>query len=104
MLPNLRFIAGSVVATVAMMMFGFGLFAAFRLANQSSVVLARTGDVPVPPLFAQGPEEQPPSIAPPSPAADTPTPAAQGAPATDVAPATVPHPAPAAAAAPTDVP
>jgi hypothetical protein len=105
MLPNLRFIAGSVVATVAMMMFGFGLFAAFRLANQSSVVLARTGDVP-PSFFAQGPEEQPPSIAPPSPAADAaPAMAPDTAPAAEAAPTAVPDlPAPAAEAAPTEVP
>jgi hypothetical protein len=93
MLPNLRFIAGSVVATVAMMMFGFGLFAAFRLANQSSVVLARTGDVPPPQVFAQGPEEEPSPAAPPN-AADAPAPAAEVAPTADAASARVPDAAP----------
>ena len=34
MLPNLRFIAASVVASLAIMTFGFGLFAAFRIANR----------------------------------------------------------------------
>ena len=52
MLPNLRFIAASVVACIAIMTFGFGLFAAFRIANQSSVVLARSSDLPAPAVFA----------------------------------------------------
>src|SRR5262249_1702749 len=61
MLPNLRVIAASVVASVAIMVFGFGLFAIFRIANQSSVVLARPSEFPTPTVFAQGPEEIPPA-------------------------------------------
>src|ERR1043165_820010 len=57
MLPNLRFIAASVVASIALITFGFGLFAAFRIANQSSVVLARANDLPAPRVFAQSVEE-----------------------------------------------
>src|SRR5580704_2425010 len=83
MLPNLRFIAASVVASVALMMFGFGMFAAFRLANQSSVVFARTGDVPPPPTFAQYPEDEAAASA--IPIAETPAPASEAAPT--VAPA-----------------
>jgi hypothetical protein len=86
MLPNLRFIAASVVATVALMMFGFGLFAAFRLANQSSVVLARTNDVLTPPVFVQEPAVEPSAAAPPRPDADPPARAA------DVPAASVPDP------------
>src|SRR5713101_5585977 len=93
MLPNLRFIAASVVATVALMMFGLGLFAAFRLANQSSVVLARTNDVLTPPVFAQEPAAEPSAAPMPSPDADPPARAAE------VPAASVPDPpAPARAA------
>src|ERR1043166_1604781 len=59
MLPNLRFIAASVVASIALITFGFGLFAAFRIANQSSVVLARANDLPAPRVFAESREEAP---------------------------------------------
>src|SRR5262249_39717429 len=65
MLPNLRFIAASLVASIAIMTFGFGLFAAFRIANQSSVVFARPGEFPAPQVFAQSPEEAP-AAAPPA--------------------------------------
>src|SRR5215471_5162715 len=64
MLPNVRFMAASVVATVAMMLFGFGLFAAFRIANQSSVLQAHTNDAG-PPAFADGPVGPPLIIMPP---------------------------------------
>ncbi|HXW24065.1 MAG TPA: hypothetical protein VEK73_04910 [Xanthobacteraceae bacterium] len=112
MLPNFRFIAASVVASLAVMMFGFGLFAAFRLANQSSVVLARTGDLPAPPVFAQGREEEPavaPSLEPVETAA---TPEAAPAtapdasrPAAEIAPAVVPDaPVPVVEAAPAPEP
>jgi hypothetical protein len=91
MLPNLRVIAASLVASIALMTFGFGLFAAFRIANQSSVVFAHPSDVPAPPGFAQSPEEEPAAV--PAPRAE-----AQPAPATsDNAPAaqlTAEQPAP----------
>src|SRR5262249_56805231 len=80
MLPNLRFIAASVVASIAIMTFGFGLFAAFRIANQSSVVLARPNDLPAPRVFAQSPEEgSAPAAA--TPVAHAPAPVAEAAPA-----------------------
>src|SRR5262249_40294553 len=85
MLPNLRFIAASVVASIALMTFGFGLFATFRIANQSSVVLARSTDLPAPRVFAQSPEEAPaPATA--SPTAQVQVPDSEPAPAVAPAP------------------
>lgn len=47
MLPNLRFIAVSVLATVAIVIFSFGLFAAFRLANRTSFGISPGGETAV---------------------------------------------------------
>jgi len=65
MLPNVRFMAASVVATIALMLFGFALFAAFRLANQSSVLQAHTNDATSPAAFANRPVGPPLIIIPP---------------------------------------
>ena len=53
MLPDFRVIAISVVATIMIMMLGFGLFAALRIANQASAKLLARGETPLARVFPE---------------------------------------------------
>src|SRR5262249_23464384 len=95
MLPNVRFMAASVVATLAMMLFGFGLFAASPLATQPSALQAHPNAAPSPAASATRPAGPPLIIVPP--VARTPDApeqiAAEPPPAPEAATAAAPPPA-----------